>query len=267
MRAPRFGTEKALHQAPEQTMPHDYLFKIDGSYSPDTVPMERLALYIGALARLLGEPSHVHFEALRPGSAILAVRVDEPAQPKVRERVSGLRTGRATPEVGKAFKELDELLRKDNAVGELTNGSGAVVIPFPGRERREPLVFGPFIQETSVEGVVIRIGGVDETIPVHLRDGEKIHKGLWTTTAVARELAKYYLGSTLRVRGPGTWMRLDDGDWSLRNLKIVDFDILDDRPLPEVIAALRRVSGSRWSEIADPAAELLSERRGGEPAL
>ena len=45
-------------------------FVID-AYSPETLPMSRLAEYMAQLATLLGEKSHVHFVELAAGSAKL----------------------------------------------------------------------------------------------------------------------------------------------------------------------------------------------------
>lgn len=117
-------------------MSTNYRFRIADSYTPETLPMERLAEYMAALAKLLGEPTGVHFDDVRSGSAVLVAKVDVPAQPKVRERVHKLRTGDATQDVVKAFHDLDELLRRDNATGELTSDDGGVIVPFPGRNRQ-----------------------------------------------------------------------------------------------------------------------------------
>ncbi|MGB3390245.1 MAG: hypothetical protein WBA88_19930, partial [Pseudaminobacter sp.] len=74
-------------------MSTNYKFRIADSYTPDTLPMERLAEYMIALAKLLGEPHDVHFDAVRKGSAVLVAKIDAPAQPKVRERVRRLEAG------------------------------------------------------------------------------------------------------------------------------------------------------------------------------
>ena len=239
-----------------------YQFTIDGSYSPATLPMERLALYMSALAKLLGEQGSVHFEGVRPGSAVLVAAIDDPARPKVRERVRSVRDGTATKDARDAFLELDTLLRKDNAVGHLAGNGGAVIIPFPGKNRPEPLVYGPFKQEGTLDGQLIRVGGRGPTIPVHLQDGEAVHTGLHTTADIAKRLAQYYLGPVLRVQGVGLWLRSADGLWSLKEFKVTDFEPLDDAPLPDVIASLHRVRGSGWGQVQDPVAELLAERRG-----
>lgn len=105
-----------------------------------------------ALAKLLGEEESVHFQKLIEGSAVLVANVDPPARPKVRERIRGVRDGSGPKDALKAFAELDEMLRRDNATGELLDDADAIVIPFPGRLRPEPLVFGPFRQDGTLDG-------------------------------------------------------------------------------------------------------------------
>ena len=241
----------------------EYRFHIDDSFTPATIPMERLGEYIKALAQLIGETASVHFEGVTKGSVVLHAAIDQPAQVKVRERVSGL-GGRATSkEVSRAFGVLDDMLRKDNATGKLVEVGGQVVVPFPGRSRPEPVVFGPFKQDCTLEGQVIRVGGKDETIPVHLRDGVILHTGLNATEDVARRIAKHLLGPTIRVHGTGTWLRDGDGTWQLKSFRISDFELLDETPLDGLVARLRAVRGSGWSDVPDPVRELLADRHGG----
>lgn len=244
----------------------EYRFRIANSYTPETLPMDRLAEYVAAYARLLGETANVHFQGVETGSAVIIAAVDEPAQPKVWGRVRSIQRGSASKDAIKAFEELDEMLRKDNATGELSGNDGAIILPFPGRTRPEPLVFGPIRQEGSLEGQVIRVGGKDQTIPVHLRDGAVIHSGLNATPDLARKIAQYLLGPTLRVYGSGTWFREADGSWALKSFKINDFEVLGDEPLEEVVATLRKVKGSTWSEVPDPVRALLEDRHDGGDA-
>jgi len=241
----------------------EYRFHIDDSFTPASIPMERLAEDIKALAQLMGETTSVHFGGVTQGSVVLQAEIDQPAQVKVRERVNGVSGNQANKDAAKAYGVLDEMLRKDNATGKLVDGGGAVIIPFPGKNRPEPVIYGPFRQDGTLEGQVIRVGGKDDTIPVHLRDGAIVHTGLSATEDVARRIAKHLLGPTIRVHGTGTWFRGGDGTWQLKSFKISDFDLLDETPLGDVVARLRAVRGSGWSEVPDPVRELLEDRHGG----
>jgi len=241
-------------------MDSEYRFKIEGSYTPATLPMQRLAAYAAALARLLGEAANVHFGGVEAGSAVLVARIDEPSTAKVRERTLRVQRGDATDDAHKAFADLDDLLREDNATGVLASPADHIVIPFPGRTRPDRLVFGPFKQDGTLDGQVIRVGGRDETVPVHLRDGAVIHSHLNATPDMARKIAQHLFGPTIRVHGTGTWYRSGDGAWELRNFRIADFEVLDETPLREVVHALREAEGSRWNDVPDPVRELLHER-------
>jgi hypothetical protein len=244
----------------------EYRFTIADGFTPETFPMERLGEYIAVLAKLLGEQENVHFRGVEAGSAVLVAKIDPSAQPKVRERVLAVRDGIGPSDARKAFGDLDEMLRKDNATGTLNDGAGNVIIPFPGRNRPEPLVFGPFRQDGTIDGQLIRVGGKDETVPVHLRDGAIIHTGLVCTPEIARRIAPHLYGATLRVHGAGTWVRIGAGVWELRSFRISDFEILDEAPLLEVVDNLRKVKRSNWSTVPDPVRALLAERHGDEGA-
>jgi hypothetical protein len=116
---------------------------------------------------------------------------------------------------------------------------------------------GPFRKYGTIDGqlirIVIRIGGRGEGVRAHLRDGAIIHTGLVCTPEIARKIASYLYGPTLRVHGFGTWFRTAAGVWELRSFRISDFEILDDAPLPEVVAELRKVKGA--FEQAEPPKE------------
>ncbi len=242
----------------------EYRFVIDAynpetlgreTLSPETLPMARLAQYMAGLARLLGQDEQGRFVGLEPGSAVIVQSVEPEAAPEVRDRIRALAHDKAPDDAAEAFKALNRYLADDNAVGSLWEGGGAEVIRFPGREQPAPLTFGPVKQPGVLDGVLIRIGGRNDTVPVHLRDSDRIHK-CNATRDMARRLAVHLYGPTLRVRGDGCWERDADGVWSMKRFKITGFDELDDTPLGDVAERLRGVEGGGWKDIDDPAAEL-----------
>lgn len=241
----------------------EYKFKID-AFTPETIPMARLAEYMKDLAVLLGEKEHVHFVRLEKGSTTLVQHIEAESVPKVRTRISTINVAeREGPEDAlRAFQAIDLRLSEDNAVGHLYQDDGAKIIHFPGCEKAKPLTFGAFNQPGSLDGLFIRIGGKDETVPVHLQEGGVIHK-CNATRAMARDLAPH-LFTTLRVHGNGRWERDAEGNWNLKRFHILGFDVLEDAPLSAVVARLRQVSGSGWREIEDPSAELQRLRHGSD---
>ena len=232
----------------------EYQFVID-AYSPDTLPMARLAEYMAALARLFGEVERVHFVRLEPGSTVLVQVVEPEAVPQVSHRIRALERGKAPADAIKAFNTLNGYLAADNATGSLRASEGAEVVRFPGRERKEPIAFGAFKQPGVLDGVLIRVGGLDDTVPVHLQDGRAVHI-CNATRDMARRLAVHLYGPTLRVQGEGRWERDAHDGWLMKRFNITAFEQLEDVPLNQVADRLRTVEGSGWRNIDDPAAEL-----------
>jgi hypothetical protein len=241
---------------------HEYRFKID-AYTPATIPMARLAEYMLDLATLLGEKEHVHFVRLEEGSTTVVQRIDKESFPKVSARIRTVNVadGEGPEDALRAFKAIDHRLAEDNAVGHLYAGDGAEIIRFPGCEKPKPLTFGAFNQAGSLDGVVIKIGGKDETVPVHLQEGAVAHR-CNATREMARRLAPHLFTDTLRVHGMGRWERDADGVWNLKRFHIAEFEVLEAAPLSAVVELLRQVPGSGWKEIDDPYAELQRLRQG-----
>lgn len=225
-----------------------YRFTID-AFGIDTIPMARLAEYMIGLARLLGEQEQVRFDGVRPGSVVVVARVEAPASEKVARRLEQVRDGRAPREAVEAFRVLDNLLAKDNAVGALISPEGAPLMAFPGRTRPKPIQYGPFRERGSLDGVVIRIGGRDETVPVLLCNGD-VSYPCQASVEVSKRLARHYRGETVRVHGSGKWVREEDRTWTLQRFDIEDFELLDDATLTETIGRLHAVEGGLWEDAA-----------------
>lgn len=132
-------------------------------------------------------------------------------------------------------------------------------------EQKRGLAYGPFRERGTLDGVLVRVGGKDDTVAVHLLDGDKVHI-CNANRKVACRLAPNLFGAILRVDGEGRWERDQDGNWNLLRFDIRDFKPLDDVPLGEAVKRLRAVKGSGWQRISEPARELhrLRGGRGGD---
>lgn len=234
-----------------------YRFRID-AYTPDTIPMDRLARYMAELASLLGESSAVHFYRLTKGSTVLNAKIDREAAPKVADRVATVRAGSAIGEPLSAYKALNKLLRDDDAIGVLSNTtSRGMVIRFPGRELAEEK-FGSIRQQGSIDGIITGIRGKDKTIHITLEsEGQQI-SGCETDRAIAKQLAAKYL-EPVRLHGRGNWSRDADGVWTLLKFKIESFKSLQDVPLSSALAELRAIP----TEWGDDAYEQIDKERHG----
>jgi hypothetical protein len=224
----------------------EYRFTID-AYTPDTLPMARLAEYMTELAKVLGEPKSVHFRKLEPGSTVLVHQIEREAVPKVRERATAVRRGDGPSEATRAFRTLNRLLRDDDAIGVLRDDKArpAVILRFPGREEVEEK-FVSVRQSGSIDGEVIWVGGADQTAHVTLvSEGQQI-SGCYTTRAIAKELARK-IYEPVRLFGKGRWNRDGEGAWTLIDFKIESFEELKSTALSDVLSELRAIP-TEWDD-------------------
>ena len=193
------------------------IFYID-AYSPETIPMAKLAEYMADFAALLGKDNAVHFSGLNKGSTQLVARVEFEDVPKVTTRLNDIRRGTPPKDALKIFDQIDKRLANDNATGRIfVEGEDSVapveLLAFPGRDRPKAQSYGPFTQEGNLDGILIAVGGKDETVPLRLQNGKSTYSNCDTTRTVARELAKH-LFEPVRIYGTGRWMRETDNSWN-----------------------------------------------------
>ncbi len=216
----------------------EYTFRID-AFTPDTLPMARLAEYMAALADLIGHKTSTHFVRLEAGSARLVHKVEATDAPKVERRLRDVVDGTPPKEATRAFRLLDQLLADDNAVGELVASGGALILPFPGRTRPKRLAFPPFRQDGTIEGHVVSVGGRDATAHAILQDRTVTFTGCTLSREMARDLARHLYGPKIRFHGSGRWERQTEGPWKLLDFSVDHFEVLDDSPLSAVLNELR----------------------------
>lgn len=241
----------------------EYSLKID-AYTPETLPMARLAEYMSDLARLLGEEKAVHFVRIDPGSAVLVHQVEREADPKVRERVARARVGGGPGDALRAIRNINRRLKEDNATGVLKVQTGAEIIKFPGREEVDAIQ-GSITEQGTLDGVVMRLGGTQDTVGVLIQARDGKTSACWAKRNIAKQLAPFLFGQEIRVYGTGTWFRMFE-KWQLERFYIHQFKVLDESPLEEVVQRLRAVEGSGWPSIKSPFKELERIRETGARA-
>lgn len=236
MPTPKSRAKKAT---PAQTTGGEYRFHID-AFTPATIPMARLAQYMGQLAAILGEPAAVHFERLEAGSTNVVHRIEKEAEPKVRERVAALERGDGAKEAHEAYRTVNRMLREDNAVGDLRYGKrGGRLLYFPGREER--IERFPVVREhASIDGEVVRVGGADQTVPILLMSEGVLITHCHASRAIAKQLGGR-LFEQVRLHGKGRWRRDEDGDWCLEEFKVESFESLEAGSLTDALRELRAI--------------------------
>jgi hypothetical protein len=212
------------------------------AFTPDTLPMSRLAEYLRHFSELLGNDANVHFDKVEKSSAALAAYSDNTATPKIKERLEKVMEGIAPSGALKSNHTIDDMLLQDNAIGFVDLGGKTKLLEFPGRKRAPQERVGPVRRRTVLDGQIFQIGGKDETINVHIRNPYKAgetHRCV-VSIELARKLAPYFLGATVRMIGEGDWYRTESG-WSMSPNSYTAFDFvpLDDIGLEKTILSAR----------------------------
>lgn len=232
----------------------EHQFTID-AYTPETIPMARLAEYMRELSQMLGEPASVHFLRVEPGSTVIVHRVEREAIPKIRERILLVKNGDGPAEGMRAYNAINKLLRDDNAVGAYRGHKGsAVILKFPGRERIEER-FSTIRQQGFIDGIVTGIRGRDETVHITLDSEGKQISGCYTNRAIAKQLgSKLY--EAVRLFGKGKWFRDAEGTWGLSDFKVESFEPLQEVLLTDALGRLRAIP-AEWGDEAFRELELI----------
>lgn len=235
-------------------------FSIEGT-TPHTFPMARLAVYLRELATLLGNEDRVHFLRVDDGSANCAMEIDDEQDSIIAERVRQAQSGVGPKEAVKAFKAIRFYLDEDDTSALMEWEQGEVLVEFPRKSQGTEETFGPFSEDGSLDGMLVKIGGWDETVPVHLLY-EGVHHACNATRDMARKLAPYLFGRTIRVHGRGKWYRNSEGKWEMRWFDIHDFEELSDASLLDVVGRLRSIPDNDLAKSKDPLGDMLKLRRG-----
>lgn len=228
---------------------NEIIFRIDG-FTPATLPSARLAQYLLDLNALLGSAPKVHFKRLGKGSAQIIQWAEPKVLPEIRKRIVsvGINKSKAAPELVEAYDKINRHLVEDNSAGKLRIGSEKI-LDFPGKRTQARKIIGPITQNEYLDGQLVRIGGIDATVPVHLREGEDFHYCTANVT-VAKQLAPYLFGQTIRVYGVAHWYRYPQGVWRCDLFRVETFQPLEDVPLHEAVERLRAIPHEDWDESA-----------------
>ena len=237
----------------------EFFFKMDG-WTPEEIPMERLAEYMGDLAKLLDSKQRVHVVGIKSGSVEVVMDVDESHKEEIKQRAYNAGQGKGQRQSKAAFRRISERLYKDGKEGRLSC-DGETILCFPGEQPSPELRISPFEKESSFDGRVISVGGGDNLVRVQLLSGnDKIN--CLVERNMAKELAAHLFGGELRVSGTGQRFRDAKGKWKFKQFTITSFEILDTTPLTVLVERLRSLPGNGWEELEDPWEELRREREG-----
>ena len=231
----------------------EYRLKID-AYSPETMPMARLAEYLSDMATLLGEEPYVHLISIESSSTCPVVLVDWEAEPKVIDRVQKARSGEGDESARRAIVNINGRLRQDNTSAYLLNPRLENVIDFPGARLERPIEWPSINQAAELYGTPFWVGGKSDLSNVDLEDGEREWKCL-AERHVAISIAQHIYKDTLRVSGKGRWRKTPGGPWNLERFVIESFEVMKPTNIGSTIEELKNIK-AKWKLLEDPLAEL-----------
>jgi len=219
----------------------EYRFEI-ADLSPMTLSMRRLNKYLEPLVDLFGNEKHVHLIRVDEGSAVPCIIAENHMVKAVQHQLQKVKSGTGSRKSYRAVESINELLAEDRTSAVLRSPYHGLVIEFPGIKRATEQVVGPIKEPCDVQGELVQVGGRDETISLHVRDG----KSIFICTASreqGREIATQ-LFRRVRIIGTGNWIRNEMGKWSLLDITFGSFLPLSDEPLSKSIQALRALTDS-----------------------
>ena len=253
------GAIEVYHRG-ETVAKKELRFHIEGT-TPHAIPMARLAEYLRELSILFGNKHHVHFLRVETGSLPCVIEVDQEYEDRIFRRVKGATLKRGPKDAVKANSSLRAMLKADRFWAELKQENGNVVVSYPLIKDKKQETFGPFWQPGSLDGMVVRLGGIDETLPVHL-----VYEGRQyicnASREIVRQLGPYIWGSPIRAHGRGKWYRNEQGIWEMLFFDIESIEALDSTTLSDAVSRLRAIPNNELHSLKDPISEMEKVRRG-----
>jgi hypothetical protein len=231
------------------------------AYTPETMPLDRLIEYLQQIGAIIGDPANMHLVKLERSSTAPTFLMPKRAALEAREQTTRLARGDGTKDQYRAYDRLRRMVRRDapgaSRPAVLKTQKG-VLLEIPAAPEESGVVSG-VRQATTLDGVLISLGGVGETASIRLQTlAGQVISGLTANRALAKEMAPL-IYEPIRVTGPGLWGRSEDGVWGLEKMQVQSYELLEDAPLGQTLAELRDLEVA-WPEDADE--RLRIEREG-----
>jgi hypothetical protein len=221
-----------------------FKFTVPG-YSPETMPLDRLMEYLNQLSIVLGSPGDLHLVAVEKGSTrpVLAMRHD--VAQKARHHAREVAQGGGSQRRREAFETIRRMVAKDGGKPAILRAPEGQILKFPSVDIGQDQVIQYLRQPTSINGTLVRIGGIGENAQLLIQEmNGNVIAGCTATRPVAQDMARL-IYHAIRVSGIGTWHRNEEGKWAISRLHVQSFEPLDESELEDVVAKLQAVK-VRW---------------------
>lgn len=224
-----------------------FKFTVPG-YSPETMPLDRLMEYLRELGVVLGNPGDLHLVGVEKGSTrpVLAMRHDVAV--KARHHAREVAEGGGSARRREAYHSIRRMVAQDGGKPAVLKAPrGAIILKFLSVDIGLDQVINALRQPTSIEGTLVRIGGIGENAQLLIQDMDgRVIAGCTASRTVAQAMA-HLIYHPIRVSGIGSWHRTEEGKWEVARLHVQTFEPLDEAELEDVVAKLQGLNVS-WPE-------------------
>lgn len=222
-----------------------FKFTVPG-YTPETMPLDRLMEYLNQLSVVLGHPGDLHLVAVEKGSTRPVIAMRHDIAVKARHNAREVAQGGGSVRRREAFDRIRHMVSEDGGKpAVLKEPKGAVILKFPSVDIGQDQVIQSLRQPTSIEGTLMRVGGIAENAQLLIQEmNGTVIAGCTASRSVAQAMAPL-IYRAIRVSGIGTWHRTEEGKWAITRLHVQTFEALDESELEDVVAKLRAVN-VRW---------------------
>jgi hypothetical protein len=237
----------------------DELAFVIPAFTPETMPLDRLLQYLREIAELFGVAHDMHLVRIERSSTTPVFKMKLAVADAARKHVGLIRQGKGTARQQRAYQQIRQMARRDGDGLVSLNDRHGVILDFPPEPDTAEIT--DVRQATTFDGVLLRIGGSGENIPILMQGlGGETHAGFTAPRSLAKQMARQIF-EPVRVSGIGSWDRSASGTWTLVRMLIQSYEPLEAEELGDVMARLR-AAPVVWPPDADE--QLRAER---EPAL
>lgn len=219
-------------------------FVIPG-YTPETIPLARLLEYIQQIVVVIGDLPDLHLVEIRSSSAHPVFLAPKATVLEANDNVRRAGRGEGTKRQTDAIKCIGQMIQSDAAGTSFSDRpallkiADKVILEIPAAQEEIGVVDG-LRQATSVDGQIIKVGGVGEDAHLQLQamDGRTL-SGITAKRPLAKELALLLWGPTVRLYGEGIWRRDAGGSWNLKSMQVQSYEQLEEDDATLVLERLR----------------------------
>ena len=211
-------------------------FVIPG-FTPETIPLDRLIEYLQQMVILLGDPDQLHLISIDEGSVKPIIRATKTVVNNSKHNLKNIKSGIGTRKQNDAHKKIRGMLRRDapgsNIQAHIYYKKQILLKISPEDEISKPI--SGIRQHTTIDGQLIRVGGVSEDASLSIQDLQgKTISGLFAKRAIAKDLGAL-LWEPVRLSGVGVWDRTIEGEWILNRMQVQSFEKLVDQELDVLV--------------------------------